>query len=115
MRHQDDDQAPAIELDGGVDTDHDAHRDTALLPDPGALTLAVDTDRDGLADLVVRVGPDAAGCLTSLDPGTGPLAELGLPPGAGPAGAWLAELGIGPAAGDRNDGLWADPPWGDRL
>jgi hypothetical protein len=49
-----------IDIHDGVDTDHDGHPDTVLLPDEVDLALAVDTDRDGFADLIVRIGADAA-------------------------------------------------------
>ncbi|HEY1969245.1 MAG TPA: hypothetical protein VGH89_14945 [Pseudonocardia sp.] len=66
---------------GGTDTDHDGRPDTVRLPDPVTPSFAIDLDRDGAADLVVRIGPDAHVDRIPLDPaGLGPSSHLG-PPG----------------------------------
>lgn len=57
-----------IDTSSGVDVDHDGRPDTVLLPDLGEPVLAVDLDRDGLADLLVRVDPDGLSHSTALDP-----------------------------------------------
>jgi hypothetical protein len=69
-----------IEVVGGVDTDLDGHPDTLLLPDHPELLLAVDLDRDTLADVVLEVGPDAVVRRFPLTPGsTDPLADACYP------------------------------------
>ncbi|WP_037066191.1 hypothetical protein [Pseudonocardia acaciae] len=54
-----------IEIRNGVDTDHDGHPDTMVLPVRDELALVVDLDRDNLADLLVRIGAD--GSDTTID------------------------------------------------
>jgi hypothetical protein len=49
-----------VEVTDGLDTDRDGHPDTLVLPDPTALSLVADRDGDGLADLLLRIGPDGA-------------------------------------------------------
>ena len=46
-----------IDVTGGFDTDHDGRGDTLPLPSARELLLAVDTDRDGLADMIIEIGP----------------------------------------------------------
>ncbi|HEY2096099.1 MAG: hypothetical protein QOI50_2092 [Pseudonocardiales bacterium] len=60
------DDRDRIEINTGVDTDLDGHPDTVLLPDPLDFALLVDVDRDGLADLFIRIGPDGAASTTDL-------------------------------------------------
>lgn len=55
-----------IDVSGGVDTDHDGHGDTLPLPGGRELLLAVDTDRDTFADLIIEIGPDAVAYATPL-------------------------------------------------
>ena len=45
---------------GGADTDGDGHPDTLLTPDGVDLLVLTDLDGDGLADRVLRIGPDGA-------------------------------------------------------
>ncbi len=60
-----------IDVRAGVDSDLDGQPDTLLVPDAIDLVLAVDTDHDGFADLLVEVGPDAVARTSVLD-GAGP-------------------------------------------
>jgi hypothetical protein len=46
-------------VDGGLDTDRDGRADTALTADGDDLLVLSDLDGDGLADRVLRIGPDA--------------------------------------------------------
>lgn len=65
-----------IEVAGGTDTDLDGRPDTLLVPDRPELLLAVDLDRDTLADVVLEVGSDAVVRRFPLTPGsTDPLAD----------------------------------------
>jgi hypothetical protein len=59
-----------IPIRDGADTDHDGHPDTMELPVRDELALAVDVDRDNLADLLVRIGAD--GLATTVDLGADP-------------------------------------------
>ena len=43
---------------GGTDTDGDRHPDTLLTADGADLLVLTDLDGDGLADRVLRIGPD---------------------------------------------------------
>ena len=45
---------------GGDDTDGDGHPDTLLAPDGPDLLVLTDLDGDGLADRVLRIGPDGS-------------------------------------------------------
>ncbi|MBN9098918.1 MULTISPECIES: hypothetical protein [unclassified Pseudonocardia] len=47
-----------LDVTGGFDTDGDGRPDTVLGEDHGDLVLSSDLDGDGLADQVLRVGPD---------------------------------------------------------
>jgi hypothetical protein len=65
-----------IDVGGGFDTDHDGHGDTLPLPSARDLVLAVDTDRDGLADTIIEIGPGAVAFTSPLIAGlTDPLAD----------------------------------------
>lgn len=65
-----------IDVTGGFDTDHDGRGDTLPLPGARELLLAVDTDRDGFADMIIEIGPGAAAYSTPLVAGlTDPLAD----------------------------------------
>lgn len=65
-----------IEVSAGVDTDLDGRPDTLLIPDRPELLLAVDLDRDILADVVLEIGVDAVVRRFPLTPGTtDPLAD----------------------------------------
>jgi hypothetical protein len=46
------------DVSGGFDTDADGRADTVLGEDAGDLVLYSDLDGDGLADQVLRIGPD---------------------------------------------------------
>lgn len=71
----------------GVDTDGDGRPDTVLWTDDADLLVATDLDADGLADRVLRIGPDG-----SLDPGGTPHPDGPVPGSAHAAhGSW-AEL-----------------------
>lgn len=71
-----------IDVSAGTDTDHDGHPDTWLLPDRPELLLAVDLDRDILADVVLEVGVDATVRRFPLTPGaTSPFADACYPDG----------------------------------
>lgn len=48
------------DVGGGADTDGDGHPDTLLTPDGADLLVLTDLDGDGLADRVLRIGPDGA-------------------------------------------------------
>ncbi len=61
----DNDPAERIDVRSGLDTDGDQVPDTVILTEGELLRLAADTDRDGLADVIVEIGPDA-GVLTRL-------------------------------------------------
>lgn len=63
MRHADD---VRIDVRAGLDTDGDGVPDTAVFTDGELLRLAADTDRDGLADVIVEIGPDASAYTTML-------------------------------------------------
>lgn len=67
-----------IEIHNGVDTDHDGHPDTMVLPLGEELGLAVDVDHDNLADLLVRIGADGLGSTIHL--GDGPDSWLAIDP-----------------------------------
>ena len=66
------DGVPA-DLRGGADTDGDGHPDTLLTADGPDLLVLSDLDGDGLADRVLRIGPDGAvhGVAGTGTPGTG--------------------------------------------
>jgi hypothetical protein len=81
-----------VEITEGVDTDHDGHPDTLVLPDPSDLSLVADTDRDGLVDLLLRIGPDGAVTTTDLH--------------GVPTAGWAI---------DTADEVCYDPLWPDRL
>jgi hypothetical protein len=67
--------AVRISTSAGVDTDGDGIPDTLVLPAAGQDWLAVDTDDDDLADLLVRVDDHGVTECFPLGPG-GPLAGL---------------------------------------
>jgi hypothetical protein len=70
------DEFDRIDVTGGFDTDHDGRGDTLPLPTPSELFLAVDSDRDGLADMIIEIGPGAAAFTSPLVAGlTDPLAD----------------------------------------
>jgi len=46
------------DVSGGLDTDGDGHADTSVFDDGADLVLATDLDGDGLADQILRIGPD---------------------------------------------------------
>jgi hypothetical protein len=50
--------AGRIEVAGGFDTDGDGLADTVVTDDGVDLVLLTDLDRDGLADQILRIGPD---------------------------------------------------------
>jgi hypothetical protein len=56
-----------IDTTSGVDVDHDGHPDTVVLSFAAEPLLAVDLDRDGLADLLIRIDPDGTAHRTALD------------------------------------------------
>ncbi|MGI8799674.1 MAG: hypothetical protein ACR2GE_10375 [Pseudonocardia sp.] len=58
-----------IDVRAGVDTDGDSVPDTLVYTEGELLRLAADTDRDGLADVIVEIGPDASVHTTGLAPG----------------------------------------------
>lgn len=71
-----------IDVRSGLDTDGDQIPDTLVLPEGELLRLAADTDQDGLADVIVEIGPDASVHTTVLDPSAwsaGAAAGLDLP------------------------------------
>jgi hypothetical protein len=68
-----------INTAGGVDTDQDGLPDTVVLTDPVEVLLAVDLDRDQLADLIVRIAPDGVAETIWFGP-TGPGAAEPWPP-----------------------------------
>jgi hypothetical protein len=47
------------DVGGGFDTDGDGAPDTAVGVDGIDLVVAIDVDADGVADQVLRIGPDA--------------------------------------------------------
>ena len=65
-----DDSDGRVDVRGGADTDQDGIPDTLLVQGRPELMLAVDIDRDALADLVVEIGPDAVVRRFPLVPGT---------------------------------------------
>lgn len=66
-----------IDVTGGFDTDHDGRGDTLPLPTARELVLAVDADRDGFADMIIEIGPDAVAYSTPLIAGlTDPLGDV---------------------------------------
>jgi hypothetical protein len=50
----------AADIRGGADTDGDRHPDTLLTSDGADLLVLTDLDGDGLADRVLRIGPDGS-------------------------------------------------------
>ena len=52
-----------VDVAQGVDTDGDGRPDTVLWTDDADLLVASDLDADGLADRLLRIGPDG-----SVDP-----------------------------------------------
>ena len=91
-QHDQDGRHSWLEIVEGVDTDGDARPDTVELPDPVNLTFVVDTDRDGLADLLLRIGAD--GTTSSVDLTVDPMPW------------WPTD----PAAEACYDPLWTDRP-----
>lgn len=57
-----------IDMRAGVDTDGDSVPDTLVYAEGELLRLAADTNRDGLADVIVEIGPDASVHTTLLGP-----------------------------------------------
>ena len=57
-RVPDDAGADPLLVAGGFDTDGDGRPDTAVTDDGVDLVLLTDLDGDGLADQVLRIGPD---------------------------------------------------------
>ena len=86
-----------LEIRQGVDTDLDGLPDTVLLPGLTDLTVVVDTDRDSVADLIIRIGPDGVAHTAGLGPG--------------PLPWWPTD----PTADACYDPLWPDPLWPDQL
>jgi hypothetical protein len=93
---------------GGADTDGDRHPDTLLTTDGADLLVLTDLDGDGLADRVLRIGPDGSvhptpGHLTAGHPiGTpadvgldSPVSGTGSAPAYAPWSALLSHL-LGP-------------------
>jgi hypothetical protein len=76
-----------VDLGRGVDTDGDGRPDTVLWTDAADLLVATDLDADGLADRVLRIGPDG-----SVDPGGAPDRDGPVPGSAPAAHAPWAEL-----------------------
>jgi hypothetical protein len=98
----------AADVRGGADTDGDRHPDTLLTTDGADLLVLTDLDGDGLADRVLRIGPDGsvhptAGHLTAGHPIVtptdveldGPASGTGSAPAHGPWSALLSHL-LGP-------------------
>jgi hypothetical protein len=56
----------------GADTDGDGHPDTLLTAEGAYLLVRTDLDGDGLADRVLRIGPDAAFDVVDLPHGAEP-------------------------------------------
>jgi hypothetical protein len=89
----------AVDVRWGADTDRDGRPDTLLTADGVDLLVLSDLDGDGLADRVLRIGPDAA-----VHVGDAPQPELAHPdvphghpvgpPAPAPArGVWEVLLG----------------------
>ena len=107
------DGVPA-DLRGGADTDGDGHPDTLLTADGPDLLVLSDLDGDGLADRVLRIGPDGAvhGVAAHGDAGHGDAGHGDAGHGA-PAG-----LGHVDAGHDRDTGTGSAPAhlsWGALL
>jgi hypothetical protein len=68
----------------GVDTDGDGRPDTVLWSDDADLLVATDLDADGLADRVLRIGPDGSVHHAGVPDADGPV-----PGGAHAAWMWL--------------------------
>jgi hypothetical protein len=68
-----------VDVGRGVDTDGDGRADTVLWTDDADLLVASDLDADGLADRVLRIGPNG-----SVDPGGAPDPDASVP-GRAPA------------------------------
>jgi hypothetical protein len=87
----------AADVRGGVDTDGDRHPDTLLTADAADLLVLTDLDGDGLADRVLRIGPDGAVHADAGygDIGPGPSDATGSAPASTP---WTVLLGhlLGP-------------------
>ena len=86
----------AADVGRGADTDGDGRPDTLLAPDGVDLLVLSDLDGDGLADRVLRIGPDAAVHTggVGLQAGVGPPDPLDRVPGSAPAhGLWVELLG----------------------
>lgn len=75
-----------LDVTGGFDTDGDGHTDTAVSDDGVDLLLLTDLDGDGLADQVLRIGPDGVVRETPV-PGVPPAPSAAVPdgPAGGPA------------------------------
>jgi hypothetical protein len=91
----------AADVGGGADTDGDRHVDTLLTSDGADLLVLTDLDGDGLADRVLRIGPDGAVHAVLMHPAvTHPDVGLDTPvSGSAPADTrWSALLGhlLGP-------------------
>jgi hypothetical protein len=100
--------APAY-LHGGADTDGDGHPDTLLTADGPDLVVLTDLDGDGLADRVLRIGPDGS---VHGDAGHGDAGHGDAGHGA-PAGLGHVDAGY-----DRDTGTGSAPahlPWGALL
>lgn len=52
------DPPAGLDVSGGFDTDGDGRADTVVGDDAGDLVLSSDLDGDGLADQILRIGPD---------------------------------------------------------
>ena len=71
----------AADVRGGADTDGDRHPDTLLTADGGDLLVLTDLDGDGLADRVLRIGPDGG---VQADVGVDPADATGSAPAHAP-------------------------------
>jgi hypothetical protein len=97
------------ELRGGADTDGDGHPDTLLTADGPDLLVLTDLDGDGLADRVLRIGPDGA---------VHGVAVHGLAGHGDAAHGAPADLGHVDAGHDRDTGTGSAPahlPWSALL
>jgi hypothetical protein len=74
----------------GVDTDGDGRPDTLLTDDGVDLLVYSDLDGDGLADRLLRIGPD--GTVFPDDPLSAGVDDAGPVPGRAAARSWVGDL-----------------------
>ncbi|WP_214367940.1 DUF6802 family protein [Pseudonocardia sp. H11422] len=87
----------------GADTDGDGDPDTLVLTEDADLVLHTDLDGDGLADQVLRIGPDGAYMVGPRVAGPG--RALDNPAAAGADAAELGDVGAAPEI-DTAPGPW---------